>query len=134
VAGSSLDSELELKRNRVAVQADELEILGQVRDEMLSDPDRALGVFARVRRATGIRKPAAFAVRLWQTKTPAPTTPATPEPELELGPPTLAALEFHWSRDDAGQVPPSLTPWHDALGRAMAAAIGSHGGCTALKP
>lgn len=123
-----LDVELELKRNQVATAIDEFEILGQVRDEMLSDPDRALGVFARVKRATGIRKPAAFAVRLWQTKTPAPT-PAEPEPELELGPPALAALEFHWSQ--AGH---AETPWHDALGRAMAAAIGSHGGCAALKP
>lgn len=100
----SLDDELEALqlRARLHGELDELDIDGPIRAEMTSEPERALRLIARARRRRP-RSLAGFVVSLWRRRDPAPP-PAPglrrePEREPERAPPTLDAIEYHWSLD-----------------------------------
>ena len=104
---------------------DELEIVGAVRDEMTSQPLRALLIIESALRAQGVRNPAAFIIARWRAARE--RRPAAPAPELELErvPPDLDALEYVWSR------PPSVVG--GLILKLLSVAIEKHGGYGALR-
>jgi len=118
---SELDR-LEL-RARLHDELDELAIVGSIRDEMTDDPEAALRLVARARRARGIHNPAAFLIAQWRSRrAPPPRVPSgTPLEEVELdeGPPDLDTIEQAWSLSP---------PVRELVLRLLAVAITRHGG------
>lgn len=114
-------------RDQLLQTLDELEISGNVRSEMVLEPDEALAVIGNAQRARGIRNPAAFINERWRTYKRAAraraqrTPPASADFQAGVD---LAALEYAWSR------PPSVVT--AAILDAMSAAIAKQGGCSTL--
>ncbi len=112
-------------RARLHGELDELAITGPVRDEMTDDPEAALRLVDRARRARGIRNPAAFLIAQWRARRAPPAPPPRPaEPEIVEGPPDLDTLEHAWSLS-----PPVASLVLKLLG----AAIEKHGGYQQLR-
>lgn len=109
-------------RARLYDLLDELDIIGEPRAAMIDDPERALPILESSRRARGVRSIAAVAIARFRR--PDPPAPE-PEPELDDGPPSLAAIEFAWSK--SADVQAMVLPL-------MAASIERHGGFRNLSP
>jgi hypothetical protein len=124
-------------RARVHVALDALEIYGSVRDEMVADPTRALAILDRVMHSVGVHNRAAFAISSWRRATAVPDDPppalrarrwtlsAGAQPELEVEPPELEALEYVWAQpaSDVGNL----------ILRLIATALARHGGFEAMR-
>lgn len=96
----------------------ELFIIGQVRDQMRADPERAAAVLTYALGAPRIRNRAGYAVAAWRSGFD--PRPAQPPPAAELGPPSLAALEHAWSLEPS----PVIHVWLQAMAVAIARAGG----------
>jgi hypothetical protein len=104
----------------------ELDISGLIRLEMLAEPELAVAVLEHALASPRIRNRAGFAVANWKAGfDPRPSSPSEEEPELELGPPTLEALEHAWSLEPSPPV--------SALLAAIAAALTHFGGFAPLQ-
>jgi hypothetical protein len=102
--------------------ASELGISGDLRLQMLAEPERAVAVLRHARSAPGVRNPAALAVVNWRNGFD-PRRPPVVEKAIELpppAPPSLSALEYAWSLD--------RSEWAGLLLRSMSAAIALAGG------
>jgi len=106
-------------RARLHAELDELDVTGRLRDEMTDEPEAALRLVRRARRARGVRNPAALLVSLWRgRRAPPPARPAEPELVVDA-PPDLDALEQAWALSP---------PVRELVLKLLAAAIHRHGG------
>ena len=91
---------------------------------MILEPDEALDVIAKARRARGIRNLPAFVIQRWRAARARGIRRHPPPAAALVSGVDLAALEYVWSRPE--------TMVTAAVLKAMGAAIDRQGGCSTL--